>query len=283
VIDIAVVQREFPSLSDLKPLSSLSGQKDVVKARHSSGLVILKLVKEIAATDKRTEREIAAMQKIGGSYIPQIIEAGRKNFAGNEHFYIIEEFIEGETYREQLRRQPVQTLPPMLKLADALLHACSDFEAESIVHRDIKPENLIIDLAGKIWVIDFGLARHLHLRSITPDGLYAGVGTLGYAAPEQFQNIKAEINIRTDLFAVGVVLYESFSGGNPFTLGLTDPRMVLRKMETTDLPLLTIPGDLKQEFARLISALAQRFPSRRPQSAGEALDWFAPVLKSLNP
>jgi hypothetical protein len=54
-------------------------------------------------------------------------------------------------------------------------------------------------------------------------------------------------------------------------------------METIDLPLLVIPDDPNQELARFISALAQRFPSRRPQSAGEALDWFAPVLKSLSP
>jgi serine/threonine protein kinase len=194
VIDIAAVQREFSSLTDLTPLSSPSGQKEVIKARHPSGTVVLKLVKQPAAFDKRTEREISAVKKIGGSYIPRIIEFGRKNFGGEDHFFIIEQFIEGETYRDMLHREPIQPIQAVLRLADALLHACHDFEVQRIVHRDIKPENLIIDVDGKIWVLDFGLARHLSLQSITPDGLYAGVGTLGYAAPEQFQNIKAEIN-----------------------------------------------------------------------------------------
>jgi serine/threonine-protein kinase len=281
VIDIAAVQREFSSLTDLRPLSSPSGQKEVIKARHPSGTVVLKLVKQPAAFDQRTEREISAVKTIGGSYIPRIIEFGRKNFAGEDHFFIIEQFIEGETYRDMLHREPIQPIQPVLRLADALLHACHDFEVERIVHRDIKPENLIIDVNGKIWVLDFGLARHLSLQSITPDGLYAGVGTLGYAAPEQFQNIKAEINVRADLFGVGVVLHESFLGANPFTSGLADARLVLRKMETTDLPLLTIPGDHNHEFAQFIAALTQRFPSRRPQTASEALIWFDPVLQLL--
>jgi serine/threonine-protein kinase len=281
VIDIAAVQREFSSLSDLRPLSSPGGQKEVIKARHSSGTVILKLVKQPAAFDKRTGREISAVQKIGGSYIPRIIEFGRKKFGGQDHFFIIEQFIEGGTYRDVLLREPIQRIQPMLRIAGALLHACHDFEVQRIVHRDIKPENLIIDADRKIWVLDFGLARHLSLQSITPDGLYAGVGTLGYAAPEQFQNIKAEINVRADLFGVGVVLYESFFGANPFTSGQADPRMVLRKMETTDLPMLTIADDDNHEFARFIAALTQRFPSRRPQTASEALTWFDPVLQSL--
>jgi serine/threonine-protein kinase len=195
-------------------------------------------------------------------------------------FYVIEEFIDGETYRELLTRQPVQSLNAILEVCEALLLACADFEAVAIVHRDLKPENLIIDKDGKLWVLDFGIARHLTLVSVTPTGPF-GVGTPGYASPEQFRNIKGQIDARTDLFAVGIILYESLCGYNPLTQGLADQNAILRRTETMDLPALTIAGDAVGEMSRFINTLAQRFPSRRPQTAQEAVDWFRPIKQRL--
>lgn len=280
MIDVRTVTAEFPELSDVTLMPSVSGQKEVVKARYKSALVVLKLVKERAVDDKRTDRELEAVRKIGGSYIPRVLEAGQRNIAGQVRFYVIEEFIEGETYRERLARKPIQEIQDVVAIVDALLSACVDFEAVDIVHRDLKPENLIIDRAEKLWVIDFGIARHLNLISITPDGPF-GIGTPGYAAPEQFHNIKAEINARTDLFAVGVTAYEALCGYNPLTRGLNDAYAILRRTEASDLAPLRIKGDSGGELSRFITTLAQRFASRRPQTAREAVEWFNPIKMKL--
>jgi serine/threonine-protein kinase len=261
VIDVRTVAAEFPELSDIALLSSASGQKEVVKAKYKSTPVVCKLVKEKASDDKRTQRELDAVKKIGGSYIPRVLDAGQRNIAGLMRFYVIEEFVDGETYRELLTRQPVQALNAILEVCEALLLACADFEAVAIVHRDLKPENLIIDKDGKLWVLDFGIARHL--------------------TPEQFRNIKGQIDARTDLFAVGIILYESLCGYNPLTQGLSDQNAILRRTETMDLPALTIAGDAVGEMSRFINILAQRFPSRRPQTVQEAVDWFRPIKQRL--
>ena len=217
------------------------------------------------------------MSKVQCSYVPKVIRTGVIELSGGARFFIVEQYIEGETYRDVLIRNPVQSLQSVLALCEAMLSACCDFEAVRIVHRDLKPENLMVDTHGKLWIIDFGIARHLDLLSITPDGGGFGVGTLGYAAPEQFHNIKAEIDARTDLYAAGIIIYEGLTGSHPYMGRIMDHRAILRRMETTDLPRLDIPGDVNGEFARFISALGQRFPSRRPQSAGEAHAWFKQI------
>jgi len=280
MIDLAAIQAEFSELQNIKLLSTTSGQKDVFQADRGTKQVALKLIKR-TQSDQRTEREISAVSKLNSSYVPQIYEHGRRTVSGEERFYIIERFIVGESYGEVLRKTPVQPFKEVLRLADVLLHACVDFENVQLVHRDIKPQNLMVDADGKIWVIDFGIARHLEMTSLTPSGPFHGIGTLGYAPPEQFRNLKSEEDSRTDLFSIGVVLYQSISGSNPYLNLLPDTMAVIRLMETQDLPQLSIAEDQSGELSDFLSVLTARFPSRRPQTASEALAWFDPIYQRL--
>ena len=244
---------------------------------HSGTLAVLKIVKRGLVDLARAEREIQAVQRLNSAYVPVIISSGLRRVVADDQVFILERYVEGVSYREKLRSQPVQNAKDVVDLISALLAACRDFEAAKIVHRDLKPENLIIGPDGKVWVIDFGIVRHLDLQSLTADGLYGGVGTLGYAAPEQFQNIKADINVRTDLFGLGVIAYESLAGYNPFLRNLHSPQAVIKRMETETMPALAIPGDTAGTLTAFIGALIQRFPSRRPQTAAEATQWFQAV------
>jgi serine/threonine-protein kinase len=255
------------------------GQKEVFRAILNGEAVALKLIRVYASDQERTEREIAAVTKLNSDYVPEIYDSGKCRIFGEERNYIIEQFIEGGTYRQILDSRPVQELNDVLFLADQLLKACSDFETADLVHRDIKPGNLIIDPGGRVWIIDFGLVRHLDLPSVTPSGLF-GVGTPGYAAPEQFRNLKFLINIRADFFSIGVVLYEALRGYNPYFVPPTNQLEIIRRVEQQNLPRLSIPGD-DGGFSEFINALAQRFPSRRPQSAAEAIDWFVQIYSRL--
>ena len=282
MIDVAAVQRAFPELENIIELPVNSGQKYVLSATRNTSPAALKLYKRGLADLPRIEREIRAVSKLNSTYVPRILDSGTREILGDQILFILEEFIHGNSYRDRLNAKPIQELRSVLQLLFHLLRACRDFEREKIVHRDIKPENLMLDPAEKLWVIDFGFARHLDLKSLTGDSPYGGVGTLAYAAPEQFQNIKAEINTRTDLFAVGTVVYEALAGFNPFREGLYSLQAVLKRMENETIPLLQCPNDTSGLLPHFIANLIQRFPSRRPQSATEALAWFDPIRTHYN-
>jgi len=277
---ISEIRRQFPNLTNINPVRISGGQKEVFQAVLNGEDVALKLVKVYASDQIRTEREIAAVTKLNSDYVPKIYQTGRCVILSEDRYFIIEQYIHGKTFREILQVKPIQGLNDVLFLADQLLRACSDFEAVQLVHRDIKPENLIISPDGRAWIIDFGFARHLDLSSVTPNGPL-GVGTPGYAAPEQFRNLKPQISIKADFFSIGVVLYEALKGFNPYLVPPRNILEILRNMEQQDLPRLSILGDNEGLFSEFIGALSQRFPSRRPQNSAEALDWFAPIHRKL--
>lgn len=281
MLDLADVRATFIELAQIKPLKSNSGQKDVLTATKDGRPVVLKLIKRGTDDGGYTQREIDAVGRLQSGYVPKMVQHGQRRVGTEERLYIIEEHIAGETLRELLLREPVQPLARVLDLGEALLAACRDFEQNKLVHRDIKPENLMVDTAGKIWVIDFGIVRMLDRESLTKTGNPFGHFTLGYGAPEQVRNQKAQINVRADLFSVGVVMHETLNGFNPYLHGKADALAVLRHMQNQDLPRLTIPGDDDDTLAGFIAAMTARFPSRRPQTAKEATDWFAPISAKI--
>jgi serine/threonine-protein kinase len=281
MLDLAAVQHEFKHISDLRPLTA-SGQKYVLSGRRGGQNVVLKLIKQSDTEDEKLlEREMGAVTKLGCDYVPSVLEWGKRQINGEDQLFIVEEFIHGQSYRELLTKEPKRKLGEVLRLGDVLLRACCDFEAAGLVHRDIKPENLMVGPDGKIWVIDFGIVRFLDAPSLTSTGAMFGRFTLGYGAPEQMRNIKPEIDARADLFAIGVVLYESLYGQNPFYEGKSNQLDVLKHVCDRDLPPLEIPGDDQGAFAEFIAALVARYPSRRPQTANEALEWFREVGQKL--
>lgn len=281
MLDLRAVIAAFPALTHLVPLGTPSGQKEVLSGRLENEEVVLKLIKKSSQDRSRTDREITAATRLTCAYVPRVIEQGQRAVGNEERIYIIEQRIDGVTYRDLLRQEPKRSTREVLQILDTLLRACEDFEAARMVHRDIKPENLIIDSSGKLWVIDFGIVRFLDETSLTPTGARLGLFTPGYGAPEQVRNLKTEIDIRADFFSVGVVAYEALNGANPYRAGNPDPLEVINRVLSRDLPSLSIPGDPQGELAAFIGALTARYPSRRPQTAAEALRWFTPIRAAL--
>ena len=171
-------------------------------------------------------------------------------------------------------------MPLVLDLAETLLKGCADFAASGLVHRDLKPGNILLDEGGKIWIIDFGIVRVLDAVSLTPTNQQFGKFTLGYGAPEQMRNLKRQIDCRSDLFSVGVILYESLCGYHPYYQGTSDPFEVMRRITGADLPELEVRE--APLLGSLVMSLASRFPSRRPQTPAQALDRFAEATRGLN-
>jgi serine/threonine protein kinase len=278
MLDLAQVRSAFPDYEDLTPLGIHSGQKDVLRARHGSDLVALKLIKPTTQDVDRTLREIEAVARLDSDFVPKVIDHGTRTIGDDERIYLAEHFIDGGSYRARLHADTKPDPTFVLGLAAALLLACRDFEDASLVHRDIKPENIMVGLDEKIWVIDFGIVRILDQESLTATSRHFGLCTPGYGAPEQLRNLKSQIDTRADLFSVGIVLYESLFGSNPHLTGKRDVLEVIQSMERQDLPPLT---DIDPELSEFIGVLTARFPSRRPRNAHEALRWFEPIRKRL--
>jgi serine/threonine-protein kinase len=158
------------------------------------------------------------------------------------------------------------------------LEALALAEAAQIVHRDVKPENIIRDSAGNYWLLDFGIARHLDLSSLTATGLPFGKMTLGYAPPEQCRNVKTEIDSRADLFALGVTLHESAVSRN----GFFDPPPrdqieLLKRVERFVLAPILLPIAEKESFRDLVLTMTQKSRVHRPRTVAQALVWMKEI------
>ena len=275
-VDVRWIAQRFPELSDLVPLAQ-GGQKIVFSAVHENeGEVVLKLLLRESGFD-RLEREILAAKLVACDRVPRIYATGSLSSPLGERIWVREERVHGETLRTSLRSGPLG-FDDVLRLGVQLLDILVVAEAHRLVHRDIKPENVMVDPQGDFWLLDFGLARHLDLESLTATHHRYGVGTLGYSAPEQMRNRKREIDSRSDLFALGVVLYECTCGRNPFLDGARDGLEVLRRVERQHLPRLQHADDANGEFADFMAALTQKYPSQRPSSVKDAKLWIEEIM-----
>jgi len=209
--------------------------------------------------------------------IPDTYEVGTADSPTGEVLWVRERLIRGQNLRGVLAHGPLSG-DQVIRAAMDLLDVLAAAEQLSIVHRDVKPDNVIAAEDGSFWLIDFGLARHLDLASITATGLPFGVGTPGYAPPEQFRNRKPEIDGRADLFGLGVTLYESIEGANPFRANARDNLEILRRTETTALPSITRAIVRGGGFADLIQAMTRTRPSHRPESVAYAREWLESIL-----
>lgn len=274
-ITAAWLSGQFPDLQGLQPLSR-GGQKLVFAAQHpTDGDVVLKLM--LPGTDvERTTRELLAVTEIRSNRVPTIFCQGMFSTPIGDCFWFREQRIHGPTVRQCLGNGPFDTLQ-LLRLALHISGILVAAEAVKIVHRDVKPENIICDAAGNFWLIDFGLARHLGLDSLTATANFFGNVTWGYAPLEQCLNIKQQIDARADLFALGVTLYECATGTNPFREGARDALEILQRVQNEHLPRLQLSFSSAPDFADLIAALTQRHRVHRPQSVREAHEWICEI------
>lgn len=278
-LDLDTVQRSIKGIRDLTPLER-GGQKIVFRATHDGyGEVVIKVILE---PNERIQREIDIAIACDIPNTAHLYKWGNIEHDGHSVIYIIEEYIEGTNLREELKAKKRLPIKQVLALMDMLLNTAVAIEKENLVHRDIKPENIMVCPDGTYKLIDFGIARHLIKPSLTPTEAHFGPHTAGYAAPEQFRNLKKEIDIRTDLFAIGVVAYEALAGKHPFAGGSRDQFETLRRTETTIPSALIIDVDKEDQLSNFITVLMAKYPSRRPPTALQAQQWFDSIRRVMN-
>lgn len=278
--DLNFLCNYFTSISNLCYVDQ-GGQKTVYKGLHNQfGYIVLKIF--FINSNQRIEREISVSRECQIPNVPKLFECDNVIFNNDSFIYIIEEFIEGDTLHNILKKKGPLSLDQSIQILNDLLETATFLEKFQLVHRDIKPSNIIITPHNQTWLIDFGIARHLDKSSITPTINHFGPHSLGYAAPEQIRNMKKDIDIRADLFSIGIVFYQSYTGNNPFYQNASTGLDVIRRTENFIVPSLVIPEDKTGEFAQFISLLIQKFPSRRPASAQKAYNWFTEIKKILS-
>ncbi|MFN3149856.1 serine/threonine protein kinase [Bremerella sp.] len=275
-IDVNWLGPKFSNLSGLQVLSS-GGQKWVFSANdHTHGEIVLKLIKPSSGDVEHTEREILAVQTINSKRVPRVLEHGVLDTQLGNCLWILEPLVNGPTVQQMITFGPLRK-EQYLKLGLQMLEALKEAEDVAIVHRDVKPGNIMCDQAGDFWLLDFGLARHQELSSLTPTASPYGKFTPGYAPPEQFKNHKREIDARADLFGLGVTLYECVTGNNPYWLNARDAMDVLHRVETMTLPPLSLSFRAGNSFRDLVAAMTQRRREHRPSSIADALDWMSDI------
>src|SRR6201991_3233036 len=174
--------------------------------------VAVKLMhREIAAdTDQleRFRREARAVAQPSPPHIVGVIDAGEED--GRP--YIVLEYVEGETLKERIRRMGRLPIDEAIAYAIEIARALGAAHARQIVHRDIKPQNVLVDEEGSAKVTDFGIARSLEEEGLTADGRV--LGTTDYVSPEQA--LGHDVGPQSDLYSLGIVLYEMLTGDVPF-------------------------------------------------------------------
>ena len=175
--------------------------------------VAIKLMNREVASDseqlERFRREARAVAQLSHAHIVGVIDAGEDD--GRP--YIVFEYVEGETLKDRIRRIGRLPIAEAVAYAIEIARALGAAHARHIVHRDVKPQNVLIDEEGSAKVTDFGIARTLDEEELTADGRV--LGTTDYVSPEQA--LGRPVTGQSDLYSLGVVLYEMLTGAVPFT------------------------------------------------------------------
>ena len=219
---------------------------------------------------RRFEREARTIAGLDHPNLLTIFDVGREQ----DTEYLVTELLHGETLRERLDRASPMAWREAVSVGEAIARGLGAAHARGVVHRDIKPENVFLTADGRVKILDFGLA-HVSVAiadAATQNQTVPGelLGTVPYMAPEQARG--QPVDVRTDLFSLGVVIYECLAGISPFRRA-TVP-WTLGAIVAEEPPPLAVREDLAAIVARL---LAKR-PDERPASAAQVAESLSRIL-----
>jgi len=233
--------------------------------------VALKILSNTDAKAKRRfVQEAITASKLSHPNVAVVYEAGETE---DGTAFIAMQYVEGETLRDRLRRGPMR-IGEIVRIAGEVADALEDAHRHGIVHRDIKPGNIMIDGRGHAKVLDFGIAKIVELDALATGELTAVaettagkfLGTLQYVSPEQAGG--TNVDHRSDIFSLGVVMYEMLTGKNPFAAP-TFLDTVRRVREVAPEPIER--GDCPSEFKRIVFKCMEKDRERRYQTARDVV------------
>ena len=232
--------------------------------------VALKVLDPALAASVGAERfllEIRLTARLQHPHILPLLDSGivETGPGGSLPFYVMP-YVEGESLRDRLRRDPQLPVDEALRLAGDVASALAYAHGHGVIHRDVKPDNIMVS-AGQAVLVDFGVARALTLAGgerLTATGL--ALGTVHYMSPEQATG--SAVDGRTDVYALGCVLYETLAGEPPFT-GPSAQAIVARSMADPVPPIRSIRPTVPEAVERIIGRALAKAPADRFATAAE--------------
>ncbi len=209
----------------------------------------------------RFKREAKATAALNHPNIITIFEIGEFE----DRAYIAMEYVDGKSLKDKIADKELS----FASIVDLVIQVCEGLQEAhkaGIVHRDIKPDNILLDSAGRAKILDFGLAQKRGATKLTKEA--STLGTLNYMSPEQCQT--GDVDQRTDIWSLGVVLYEMITGKTPFQ-GEYETAILYSIMNEEPEPLARYKSGVSMELERIVNKCLQKDPSSRYQHVDELL------------
>ena len=253
------------------------GMSDVYKAKDHilSRIVAIKVLKSEFSEDRtfvtkfRTEAQSAAV--LEHPNIVNIYDVGSEDGL----YYIVMEYVEGITLKTYIEKKGQLSFKESASIAIQVARGIEAAHGKNIIHRDIKPQNIMISTDGKVKVTDFGIAKAASSNTISSDVM----GSVHYASPEQARN--GFIDARSDVYSLGIVMYEMITGRVPFDGDTTVAVAIQHLQEEIVKPSVYAPN-IPVSFEGIILKCTQKTPDRRYQSMAELLNDLRHSLTNPN-
>ena len=228
--------------------------------------IALKTIKsEIAADEKVIQRfrnELKIARKISHKNVCRMFDLGRED----DTYYIAMEYVSGEDLKSSVRRMGPLSTGKVLGFATEICEGLAEAHRLGIVHRDLKPQNIMIDRDGIAQIMDFGIARSRELKGMTENG--STIGTPEYMSPEQVEG--EDIDSRSDIYSMGVILYEMVTGRTPFE-GKTPMSIAMKHVTEKPKEPKGLNMQISEDLSRVIMKCMEKDKTHRFQSALDLL------------
>lgn len=259
-----MVQRILDQRYELEELIGGGGMADVYKAKDCllNRPVAVKILHEEFKQDKefidKFQREAQAAARLSHPNIVNIYDVG---VADGDH-YIVMEYVPGRTLKDRIRQEGHLSVSESLRVAREIAEALAHAHANNLVHCDIKPHNILMMADGHAKVADFGIARAVTESTMTYSGNV--IGSVHYFSPEQAKGTM--ITPKSDVYSLGVVLYEMLTGKLPFT-GDNPVSIAVKHLQEEPVPVRQIDPAIPPVVEAIVSKAMSKDPAMRPTSA----------------